>query len=297
MRTQNLTLAQEVELIKNGKGSKNAKREALIKLGLRANEVAYVLATIPTTTRTKRSELFTFGVEIECFVAQSSIHAAANNNNLPYRYEGYNHRDNNSYYKFVSDASVQGLPDPIECVSPVLKGKQGLKSLEACCKSLNDADARVNKSCGLHVHIGAADLTGVQYANVFANYQMLESVIDSFMANSRRGNNSRWAKSLNNYNFTDCFNVFDIRTTLNADRYHKVNCESFARHKTIEFRQHQGSTDYKKISMWVTFCAKLVAFSKNTRLSAAINSIDEIPFLTAAEKRFFNQRKEALSNL
>ena len=45
MRTQNLTLSQEVELIKNGKGSKAIKREALIKLGLRANEVAYVLAT------------------------------------------------------------------------------------------------------------------------------------------------------------------------------------------------------------------------------------------------------------
>ena len=295
MRTQNLTLSQEVELIKNARVSKATKREALIKLGLRANEVAYVLATIPVATRAKRSELFTFGVEIECFVAQSSIQATAANNNLPYHYESYNHRDNEVYYKFVSDASVQGMPDPIECVSPVLKGKKGLESLEVCCKSLNEANARVNKSCGLHVHIGAADLTGEQYANVFVNYKMLESVIDTFMAQSRRGNNSRWAKSLRSYDLENCHTAQDVRLTLRSDRYHKVNCESFARHQTIEFRQHQGSTDYKKISMWVSFCAKLVAFSKTTRLSQEIDSVDEIPFLNATEKRFFNSRVEALS--
>ncbi len=47
--------------------------------------------------------------------------------------------------------------------------------------------------------------------------------------------------------------------------------------------------------MWVSFCAKLVAFSKTTRLSQEIDSVDEIPFLNATEKRFFNSRVEALS--
>ena len=77
---------------------------------------------------------------------------------MPFQYEGYNHVDNNHYYKFVSDSSIRG-ENPIECVSPVLTGKAGMKSLETCCKALNEANAQVNISTGLHVHIGAANLS------------------------------------------------------------------------------------------------------------------------------------------
>jgi hypothetical protein len=81
---------------------------------------------------------------------------------------------------------------------------------------------------------------------------------------------------------------------MHGNRYFKVNAVSYSRHKTIEFRQHQGSTDFAKISNWVRFCAKLVEFSKRNKLQAPIASINDIPFLTATEKRFFNQRAEAL---
>lgn len=65
---------------------------------------------------------------------------------------------------------------------------------------------------------------------------------------------------------------------------------SYSRHKTIEFRQHQGTTDYKKILNWVMFCGKLVEWSKKNRLTANVTSVDELPFLTAAEKKFFKAR-------
>lgn len=170
-----------------------------------------------------------------------------------------------------------------------------MKSLETCCKALNEANAQVNRSTGLHVHIGAQNLSDEAYINVFKNYQKLERVIDTFMARSRRANNSRWCRTLQGYDFTWCTTKSDILDAMNGNRYFKVNACSYSRHRTIEFRQHQGSTDFEKISNWVNFCAKLVAWSKKNVLSSEASSIDEIPFLTAKEKSFFKSRAEVLA--
>lgn len=285
------TLKEQVEEIKIGKGSRTSKKEALVKLGLRPYEISLIMAELPKKVR--ESFVFTFGVEIECLVLRESMISCAENNDMPFRYEGYNHRDNNHYYKFVSDSSIIGA-NPIECVSPILKGKDGMKSLELCCKSLNEAGAQVNKSTGLHVHIGANGITDEQYVNVFVNYQKLEGVIDSFMAHSRRANNNRYCKTIQGYDFTDCKNASFVYEKMQS-RYFKVNPQSWYAHKTIEFRQHQGSTDFEKISNWVNFCMKLVAWSKNNRLENEVSSIEEIPFLTSKEKKFFNSRREALN--
>lgn len=285
------TLKEQVEEIKIGKGSRTSKKEALVKLGLRPYEISLIMAELPKKVR--ESFVFTFGVEIECLVPRASMISSAENNNMPFRYEGYNHNDNNHYYKFVSDSSIIGA-NPIECVSPILKGKDGMKSLENCCKSLNEAGAQVNKSTGLHVHIGVNGISDEQYVNVFVNYQKLEGVIDSFMARSRRANNNRYCKTIQGYDFTTCKNASFVYEKMQS-RYFKVNPQSFYAHKTIEFRQHQGSTDFEKISNWVNFCMKLVAWSKNNRLENEVLLIEEIPFLTAKEKKFFNSRREALN--
>lgn len=286
------TLNEEIQEIKNMKGSKAAKKEAFIKLGLRKYEIELLLSELPKPVREVHK--FTFGVEIECLVAASLMRESAMRNAMPFQYEGYNHVDNNHYYKFVSDSSIRG-ENPIECVSPVLTGREGMKSLENCCKALNEAGAQVNRSTGLHVHIGAQNLSDEAYVNVFKNYQKLERVIDTFMARSRRANNSQWCRTLQCKDFSCCTTKSDIYDEMNGNRYFKVNACSYARHQTIEFRQHQGSTDFEKISNWVNFCAKLVAWSKKNVLSSEVASIDEIPFLTKKEKSFFKSRAEVLA--
>lgn len=175
------TLNEQVDEIKNMKGSKAAKKAAFVKLGLRKYEVELLMSELPKTIR--ETHKFTFGVEIECLVAACLMRESATRNAMPFQYEGYNHTDNKNYYKFVSDSSIRG-ENPIECVSPVLTGKAGMKSLETCCKALNEAGAQVNRSTGLHVHIGAQKMSDETYINVFKNYQKLERVIDTFMANS-----------------------------------------------------------------------------------------------------------------
>lgn len=287
------TLAEQINEVKNSKTSKTEKRFALAKLGLIKSDIEIIMATLPKPEQKSRFT-YTFGVEIECLVPRREVEAKAAANDLRIAYEGYNHIDNTQYFKFVSDASIQGS-NPIECVSPVLTSKDGFKTLENCCKTLNEAGARVNRSTGLHVHIATKDMDEVWYSNVFVNYKKIETAIDKFMSESRRQYNNCFCKSLFRKNLEECFDRASILNALHNDRYYKVNACSYQRHKTIEFRQHQGTTDFRKISAWVKFCAKLVAWSKTNRLQRAIFNIDEIPFLTKQEIRFFKNRAQQLA--
>lgn len=287
------TLSEMVNEIKGANMSKADKKKAILSLGFTEYEATLLTGESAKVVRGKAAT-YTFGVEIEMLVPAGAIRERATANNLPIRYEGYNHTDNKRYFKFVSDASIQGA-NPIECVSPILSSRGGMKMLENACKTINEAGAQVNRSTGLHVHIGAAGLTDEQYCNVFQNYKMLESVIDSFMANSRRANNSRWCRTLQDHTFYNELTKDSLLIEMGCDRYHKVNPCSYQRHQTIEFRQHQGSTDFKKISNWVKFCAKLVEWSKEHRLESPVSSIDEIAFLNKAEKSFFKNRASQLA--
>lgn len=287
------TLSEMVNEIKGANMSKADKKKAILSLGFTEYEATLLTGESAKVVRGKAAT-YTFGVEIEMLVPSGAIRERATANNLPIRYEGYNHTDNKRYFKFVSDASIQGA-NPIECVSPILSSRGGMKMLENACKTINEAGAQVNRSTGLHVHIGAAGLTDEQYCNVFQNYKMLESVIDSFMANSRRANNSRWCRTLQDHTFYNELTKENLLIEMGCDRYHKVNPCSYQRHQTIEFRQHQGSTDFKKISNWVKFCAKLVEWSKEHRLESPVSSIDEIAFLNKAEKSFFKNRASQLA--
>ena len=290
------SLSEQINDIVMGNDSRRNKVQALIKLGIQENEVDVILPYEARVTTPRFT--FTFGVEIECVMPRDRFVIAAANTGVNYHFEGYNHIDNREYFKFVTDSSISRSArregDPIECVSPVLSGtKAGFDKLQACCDALEAAGAYVNRSTGLHVHIGAAGLTDQQYINVFKNYKALESIIDSFMAPSRQ--NNFYCSTLSDHNFNWCCNKLDVQRELDNDRYHKVNPCSWARHQTIEFRQHQGSTNFTKIKNWVNFCAKLVAYSMNNVITSC-NSIDEIPFLSAAEKRFFKGRKAAFEN-
>ncbi len=287
------SLNDEVNDIKVANTSKASKKAALARLGITPYEISIILSDVQGAITGR----YTFGVEMDCFVNSGAIRTAAQRTGMEYEYEGYNHRDGHSYFKFVTDGSVQGMDDPIECVSPVLSGTDGKRTLKRACKTLNAAGARVNHTCGLHVHIGASDLTAKQYCNVFVNYMYLEAIIDTFMAPSRRADNAYYAATLQDhiYGLTGAESHQSVRNTL-GDRYHKVNAESYGRHKTIEFRQHAGTTNYDKIINWVSFCGKLVVWSKKNRLTAPVASIDDIAFLSADEKAFFKARAEQFAS-
>ncbi len=245
--------------------------------------------------RTSNASLrFTIGVEIECYNLNKSVVLEALRAERVNAIEtGYNHTDYNDTYKLGYDGSISGS-NGCEVVSPILRN---LSSLKKVCKVINEAGAKVNKSCGLHVHFGAKDFTIDQWIRIIRNYAALESIIDSFMPASRRGDNNGYCKSIVNaasYVFGSR-NMTEIQAAFRRDRYHKVNVMAYNGHKTIEFRHHSGTTDFTKIEAWINFLRALIEYSINNETIVSASSIDEIPFLTNAQKSYFNNRKSELN--
>jgi hypothetical protein len=180
------------------------------------------------------------------------------------------------------------------------KNKAGFDNLEKVCASLNEAGAKVNKSTGLHVHIGLQNVDFETYKNCFINYHYLEPAIDKFMAKSRRGNNAFYCQSLKEINIEriiNAQNMQDIDDILSGNRYYKLNPVSYKRHNTLEFRQHQGTADYKKIYRWVMLLTSFVAWSKKRRLAGFVTEIDDIPagIIDKKFKNYYNKRAAELN--
>lgn len=303
------SLNEQIEEVMASAKSPRAKRDDLVKTGLKERDIdmLFFASRMGAKYGKKVAQLFssyTFGVEIECFNApRQLLLSAAYRQGLAMRSESYNHTDNRHYYKLVQDGSIRGN-DPVECVSPILQGDNtGFDSLKACCDALNEIGASVNKSTGLHIHVGG-NITEQQYCNTFVNYYYLESVIDTFMAPSRK--DAYYASSMHNTANGRYFNPYtllgantfeQVGNAFRNDRYFKINCESWSRHHTIEFRLHGGTTNYEKIKMWALFCLKLVAWSAENRLSSEVTTIDNIPFLDETEKTYFKQRSSDLQRV
>ena len=239
---------------------------------------------------------FTIGVEIECFnINKQSIIDTLKAQRVKAIATGYNHTDYKDTYKLGSDCSIAGA-DSCEVVSPILNN---LNSLKKVCKVINEAGAQVNRSCGLHVHFGAESFTIAQWVRIIRNYGALEEIIDSFMPQSRRYNNNQYCKSIRaiaeSYALINASDMDDIYEAFGHDRYRKLNVMAFRGHKTIEFRHHSGTTDFIKIENWINFLRGLLEYSINNETIISASSIDEIPFLTAAQKRYFNNRKSELN--
>lgn len=79
-----------------------------------------------------------------------------------------------------------------------------------------------------------------------------------------------------------------------GDRYHKVNLVAYSRHKTVEFRQHSGTTNFTKMRNWILFLHKLVTFATRGEVPARTTLMD-IPFLDSEQKLYYKLRTKKLS--
>ena len=206
--------------------------------------------------------------------------------------ESYNHTTR-PHWKLVTDSSISGN-DTFELVSPILVGEAGLRELEKVCWVLDLCDVKVNGSCGLHVHIDAAGFSMETWRNLALSYKHLEPVMDRLMPASRRDNYyCRGLGHVSDGMIRSARTVDELKGRI-GDRYHKVNLETYSRHKTVEFRQHSGTTNFTKMRNWVLFLHKLVAFATRGQVPAA-TALQDIHFLDSEQKLYYKLRTKKLS--
>jgi hypothetical protein len=243
-----------------------------------------------------------FGIEIEAFnVERNALVEKLRMNGIEVENEGYNH-STRPHWKVIGDSSIRG-EKAFELVSPPLVGEEGLREVEIVCRVLKQMNAKINKTCGLHVHIEAKDFKIGQWRNIFKNYVLFEDAIDAFMPMSRRSGQNKYCQSIKGRRaissiFSDidsCKTVKQIeKKVTNKSRYYKINAQAFARHGTIEFRQHSGTVEFLKINNWVRFLHNLICYSQSN--VAADGNFERLADFNQPElMAYFNERKEELN--
>lgn len=209
-----------------------------------------------------------FGVELEMVgIDQANAAAAIRSAGIECNVEGYNHQTR-PQWKVVTDGSLRDETGRGSCevVSPVLFGQDGLDQVTKVCNALIAAGAKINKTCGLHVHVDARDLSTSAVKAIIARYTKFEAQIDAFMAPSRRQAFYAQSMSQDMARILRCNTVNDMAQAMLSKysgqaRYRKVNVMSYLRHGTLEFRQHGGSVEAEKICNWVRFLQSFVETS------------------------------------
>ena len=224
-----------------------------------------------------------FGIEIEAYgVNRSVLVTALRSEGLQADLAGYG-QSATAYWKVSRDGSIIAA-NPFELVSPILSGPLGIAELGTAIGVLVRKNAKVNATCGFHVHIDATNMDLKGLRSVLKSYANNEDIIDALMPTTRRGSNNQYCRSLAGITpgMTDadrvakvkaffaevdrCQTVSELQAMVIArSRYVKLNLLAYSEHGSIEFRQHSGTVNRIKIVNWVTFCEAFVSHAAAAR--------------------------------
>lgn len=119
--------------------------------------------------------------------------------------------------------------------------------LSKVCKVLEDAGSKVNKSCGMHVHL---DMRSRNKETAFANLVSSQNILYAMNPASR-------LEEVNGQRY--CAFTRSRRMDQQSNRYHGINGHhAYSTHKTIEVRIHAGTFQARKITNWVKLLIMIV---------------------------------------
>lgn len=270
----------------------------------------------------------TYGVEVELIspLSQSALVEEINRNSrnhnsqsladmrfdMPIVQMSSYSNDDSSIWRIKTDGSVSGNGRGLELVTPVLKGEKDMLRLRKILAWLEEIGCTVNRTCGLHVHVGVSDWQVGQFKNLAKRYVKFETAIDSFMPRSRRSSQNHYCQSnakhlADDIRYRSQFDTFDLPsmfTRINkartakdvstaiqprghSGRYVKLNLHSFWKHGTVEFRHHSGTICGDKIDNWVRVCLAMTHLADSKRAIKA-KSGDQIDTYQDKLSVFFN---------
>lgn len=222
----------------------------------------------PTMTNpTINANDLTYGIEIETTVPTDApirvggYHSGSPVQQIP-AFEGRTWRADR-------DGSIHYGPGRMgaEFVSPVLRGAAGLDNVAQACEFLRSIGAKVNDSCGLHIHVGLPthDLRVIQrLVRIVGQFE--QALFASTGTRTReRSHYCRSIKTARNIecNWSTKRNLRDLNVASDNDhtcRYRTLNLTNLisGRMPTVEFRVFSPSMNPTKIAAWVQMCLAMV---------------------------------------
>jgi len=210
----------------------------------------------------KAAEL-TFGVEIECFVPVLALQVCVESRRLLGEFPpGWRAKYDSSLHTRLAGYR------PIEVVSPILRGREGLEEVKKVARLLEAKGARVNPTCGFHVHVGVVSAAGHDYNDVadwvrrLLNLTAQHEMAFYGAAGTRRRYNGRYCMSLVNGAWAEKKEALK-RKRMTAEelrlqaagisRYQLLNVANVfgTRKKTVEFRVFSGTVEALKMCAYI----------------------------------------------
>ncbi len=236
-----------------------------------------------TQTASRKAETYTWGIEIECFLPQSNIQGLGiqigsyhHGYPLPAPFpQGWTAERDGSVY-----SASRGLV-AMEIVSPILKGRAGIEQAKQVAQMLRDLGATVNRTTGLHVHVGAASVAGDDttavaewVAKLLYQMAMHETAVYASTGTHRR-ENGQYASSIKRQK-EDADRIRKAKSprrkqeelswlASRGGRYHSLNLTNlFTSKATVEFRAFAGTVEWTKILGHIQTCLALAERATET---------------------------------
>lgn len=244
----------------------------------------------------------TFGIELE--VIKPTVGPLAGHGNVEiagaFRRQtnfrvlstGYTHSDSETTWKIATDSSIGA--HGAEFVSPILKGRQGLADVVKACEFLTRNNFTVSTACGCHVHVGYKGLANSEIKAVYARYGKFEHELEWMFAKSRRAITGRTPFNERIDRYADRPELQDESDLDDVDFFDRRQVLSLATHvnghETIEFRQHQGTTDAEKATNFVAFA---VAFTEASVARKRGGATEPLDVLSKIKKFYTKEGSEA----
>lgn len=198
-------------------------------------------------------------------------------------YDKYSVADNDGrHWTIMSDSSIRAasLDQRCELVTPILTWND-IPTLQEIVRKLRRAGAKVNDSCGMHVHIGAQNLNAKQIRHLVNTFASREEIFYHALKvheNRReycRPTDERFLNRLNQKKPATLDELEIVWYGNNGDhdyhydesRYTAINLHALFTKGTIEFRIFNATLHAGEVKAAIQFCAALVAFAKKSTRS------------------------------
>jgi len=230
----------------------------------------------------------TIGTEIEFtgITRKKAADVVANFFGTRAKYEGgsyraYTAKDNTGrVWSIMRDSSIRVENDGERCelVTPILRWDD-IETLQEIVRQLRRAGAKVNETCGLHVHIGADGMTAQNIRTLVNLVASREEIfyhalkVHEDREQYCQPTNQRFLRELNAKKPATLGKLKTIwygderEHTWHYDtsRYTILNLHAFFTKGTIEFRIFNSTLHAGEVKAAIQFCAAMVAFAKKAR--------------------------------
>lgn len=185
------------------------------------------------------------------------------------------------------DASVR--PDggqKCEFVTPICR-YEDIETVQEIIRALRKAGAKVNDSCGCHIHVDASNHNAKTLKNLAFTFRAKEDLIFKAVGTqqSRLGrwckpiddrliNNIKGIKKIDDNNLKDTwYNTYARNESriahYNSSRYHALNFHSVWYRGTVEFRLFEATLHAGEVRAWINLVLAMSAQAINSKRASA----------------------------